>query len=306
MIPTVIRFASGRSTARKSTPASRSVRRKAALRERRSSFATTRVALCTRQAASAFRSSGLYKRAASEGYVPPGFNPVAAMLEKPAGKPREAQWLEVPDAALLLEAARTYRTPHEGTPFAYPLVATFLLTGGRETEVYGLELDDVSLERKTVTFRPNEWRRLKTRGSHRVVPLLPQLEEILREYLRGPDRPAGDLLFPSSATGREAMVTDTRKLMDHVAVRAGWKSGDIRTKMFRHTYCAARLQTLDGGAPVSLFTVSRELGHTSPAMVQRVYSHLGSVRHRSEVVEYRIEQHRKALAKRLEALAEEA
>jgi integrase len=67
-----------------------------------------------------------------------------------------------------------------------------------------------------------------------------------------------------------------------------------------------RLQTLDGGAPVSLFTVSRELGHTSPAMVQHVYSHLGTVRHRSEVVEYRIEQHRKALGKRIQALAERA
>ena len=124
-------------------------------------------------------------------------------------------------SALLLEAARTYKAPEEGTPFVYPLLATFLLTGGRETEVYGLELDDVSFERMTVTFRPNEWRRLKTRGSHRVVPLLPQLEEILREYLCGPNRPAGELLFPSFASGREAMLTDTRKLIDHVAARAG-------------------------------------------------------------------------------------
>ena len=253
--------------------------------------------------------SGVYRRAASEGYVPPGFNPVAAMLEKPAGKPQEARWLEVPDAALLLEAARTYKADEKAhgslstpTPFVYPLLATFLLTGARETEVYGLELDDVSFERKTITFRPNEWRRLKTPGSHRVVPLHPQLEEILREYLRGPNRPTGDLLFPSFASGREAALTDTRKLLDHVAERAGWKAGEIRTKMFRHTYCAARLQTLDGGAPVPQYTVSRELGHTSMGMVQRVYSHLGAVRHRSEVVEYRVEQHKKVLAKRLEAL----
>jgi integrase len=76
----------------------------------------------------------------------------------------------------------------------------------------------------------------------------------------------------------------------------------VRTKALRHTYCAARLQTLDGGAPVSIYTVSRELGHTSPAMVQRVYSHLGTVRHRSEVVEYRVEQHASLLAERLTAL----
>lgn len=78
----------------------------------------------------------------------------------------------------------------------------------------------------------------------------------------------------------------------------------IRTKMCRHTYCAARLQTLDGGAPISLYTVSRELGHSSVAMVQRVYSHLGAIRHRSEVVAFRVEQHRK-VAKRLESLARE-
>jgi hypothetical protein len=58
--------------------------------------------------------SGVFRRAASEGYVPPGYNPVAALLEKPAGKPGEARWLEVPDAALLLEAARTYTAPVEG------------------------------------------------------------------------------------------------------------------------------------------------------------------------------------------------
>jgi hypothetical protein len=40
----------------------------------------------------------------------------------------------------------------------------------------------------------------------------------------------------------------------------------------------------------------------SPAMVQRVYAHLGTIRHRSEWVEYRVEQHVNALGERLEAL----
>jgi hypothetical protein len=53
---------------------------------------------------------------------------------------------------------------------------------------------------------------------------------------------------------------------------------------------------------VSLYTVSRELGHGSEEMVRRVYSHLGDVRHRSEVVEYRIEQHLDRLGDRLERL----
>lgn len=168
------------------------------------------------------------------------------------------------------------------------------------SEALGLELDDVSFDRKTVTFRPNRWRGLKNRTSHRVVPLWPQLEGILRPFVFGKRiLEGGRLLFPSLATGKEAMLREPRKLLDRVAVRGGWEAGAIRSKMFRHTYCSARLQTLDHGAPVSLFTVSRELGHGSEEMVRRVYAHLGTLRHRSEVVEYRIDQHRETLRQRL-------
>jgi integrase len=215
----------------------------------------------------------------------------------------------VPDAALLLESARTLPTVVTpageaiGAELAHPLLAAFLLTGGRRAEVLGLELEDLSLDRRTVTFRPNAWRRLKTRTSWRVVPLCPQLEEILRAYLFGPRlERGGRLLFPSFVRGTEAMLVDVRKLIDRIAVRAGWKAGEVGTRVFRHTFTAARLQTLDRGAPVSLHTVSRELGHGSEEMVRRVYAHLGSVRHRSEVVEYRLEQHVEALKDRLGAL----
>ncbi len=247
--------------------------------------------------------SNLYKRARAERVVPSGYDPVGDLLEKPVARRVEARWLEVPDAALLLEAARTHRPPRgqrRPLPFGYELVATFLLTGGRESEVLGLEVGDVSLDRGVVTFRPNAWRRLKTSTSHRSVPLWPQLREILERYLA--ERPPSRLLFPSYRTGEEARVTDFHKLLDAVAVRAGWKPGEIRSKMFRHTYCAARLQTLDRGAPVSVYTVAREMGHGGESMVRRVYGHLGQVRHRANVVEYRVEQHAAKLGERLAAL----
>ena len=53
---------------------------------------------------------------------------------------------------------------------------------------------------------------------------------------------------------------------------------------------------------MSPFTVSRELGHGSRTMVEEVYAHLGTMHHRSEVVEYRVEQHAGVLADRLARL----
>jgi hypothetical protein len=98
------------------------------------------------------------------------------------------------------------------------------------------------------------------------------------------------------------MLTDVRKLLDRLAERAGRARGEIRTRLFRHTYCAARLQTLDAGAPVSIYTVAREFGHQSDEMVRRVCAPLGSTRHRADEVEYRIAQRLQKLGERLRRL----
>ncbi len=266
--------------------------------------------------------SSLFARARSEGSVPTGYDPVGDVLEKPTPDPDEPIWFEVPEAAVFLEAARTCpATPAANAQppitFGYALIATFLLTGGRQDEVLGLEVADVDFDRRRLTFRPNEWRRLKTKKSHRTLPLWPQLEAILREHVFGGDRAPSRLLFPSYRTKgpdgkkRETMLTDIRKLLDRVTEHAGTlylmdqgrkrqaEPGEVRTKAFRHTYITTRLQTLDHGQPVSLWTVAREVGHSSADMIERVYGHVGEIRHRSEAVEYRVEQHETALADRL-------
>jgi integrase len=248
--------------------------------------------------------SKLFRVAVSEGVALA--NPVAGLLDKPRGEKREAQWLEVHECALLLESARTLPPSPEpdalAAAFAYPLLATYLLSGARSAEVLGLRVADVSLARNIIHIRPHQDRRLKTATSHRVVPLWPQLREILSAYLfAAGDAPADDaLLFPSPVTGQ--MIKDWRKTLDRIAVRAGFPKGSVRTKAFRHSYASARLQTVENGAPVAIWTVSRELGHGSDSMLRTIYGHLGQIRHRSQVLEYRIEQHREALADRLTAL----
>jgi integrase len=116
---------------------------------------------------------------------------------------------------------------------AYSLLATFLLTGGRESEVTRLELDDVSLDRNTITFRPNAWRRLKTPGSHRVIRLWPQLAGIHGPYLhwRLMER-GGQLLFPSPWVVREQPVQDVRGLLDRIATgsRSTWSRWAIGSR----------------------------------------------------------------------------
>jgi integrase len=92
--------------------------------------------------------------------------------------------------------------------------------------VLGLEVSDVSFQRNTVTFRPNRFRRLKTATSARVVPLSPQLRDILHAYLNVRtatmvlhDAPASSLLFPSFRTGAESLLVELRKIFDRVALR---------------------------------------------------------------------------------------
>jgi integrase len=183
--------------------------------------------------------SNLYRRAVAEGYAV--LNPAAAIMDKPQPQRRDSLRLEVADAALYLEAARTWKPDLDAgaNPAIFEIVATFLLTGGRSAEVLGLDLEDVSFDRKTITFRNNNWRRLKNRTSARTVPLWPQLEEILREYVFGGRGPKSGLLYPShrgEAAGR--MITDVRKSLNSIGERAGWQAGEIRTRRFRTTYTA--------------------------------------------------------------------
>lgn len=250
--------------------------------------------------------SNLYRRAVSDRYVTE--NPVTDMYSKPREVRREAPFLTPPEAALLLESARTFRAPIDdgAFPWMYPLLATFLLTGGRKSEVLGMEVDDVSFRLGKIYFRPNRWRRLKTEGSERPVPLWPQLREALEKYMLERERRGGlgSLLFPGRGP-RERMVTDVRKALDRIAVRAGFAKGAVRLHQLRHTYTAARIQTLDRGQPIALYTVARELGHQSTGMIENRYGHLHERPDDPNVVSFRVAEHRKVLVDRLATLQAE-
>lgn len=66
-----------------------------------------------------------------------------------------------------------------------------------------------------------------------------------------------------------------------------WAVPALRTRMLRHSWAAARLQTLDHGAPVSIYTVGQEMGHVDIKMLKHIYAHLGEIRVRGEEVAFR-------------------
>ncbi len=240
--------------------------------------------------------SSVYRYAQERDTVPPSCNPVARLYRKPSARrdrkeSQRAEYLEIPDAAKVLEAARTLkRTRRNGLiEFVHPLVATFLLTGGRKAEVLGLTWGDIDFALGLVTFTPNRWRGLKRKWSERTVPLWPQLREILEAY-----RPANygpsDLVFPSPRTahgGREGMVNDLRKAMAELRKQSSVNLPEGVT-IFRHTYATARLQTTDNGKQIAIWTVAKELGHKNVSRVEDTYGHPSHYRPRSEVVKYRV------------------
>jgi len=82
-------------------------------------------------------------------------------------KPEAARAYGVSDVVIgrILRGEQEAVEPIDDARHAYVLVALFFFTGCRFREVAGLELDDVSFDRRTITIRPNRWRRLKT-GRH--------------------------------------------------------------------------------------------------------------------------------------------
>ena len=187
------------------------------------------------------------------------------------------------EAALLLEPPAPPGSPTAGTKeYAYPLPprSSWLVVGKRRSWESRLS-NIVASTARLVTYlrartaggasRPNGGK--VTAG---VVPLWPQLETILRPWVFNPDHRRA-LSF--SGVEREGDAVRYAEAADRIAARAGWPAGEIRSRIFRNTYCAARLQTLDHGARWLFATVSRELGHRSTAMVV-VYVHLlGKVRY---------------------------
>jgi integrase len=110
-----------------------------------------------------------------------------------------------------------------------------LFTGARFAEILALKATDViELDGvKVFSFSPNDLRKLKTKGSQRIVPVHPALKEIgFFEHLASV--PKDGLLFPDAA-GPKNMIGARNKEIGK-AIRALIKDDTIVFHSLRHTF----------------------------------------------------------------------
>ena len=234
----------------------------------------------------------LFRRAVSDGILPAGSNPVAGLLRKPAIPQSQTEWLEPPQLALALEAARTYdpvreHGGREPLTCAYELLAFMILTGCRDDEARRMEVRHVHLADEFLEIPGT-----KTVNSFRTMPLHRQLGEILQAYLVRTGRifQKNEPLFVSDRTG--GRVGDARKAFDAIARRAGLPAQRLRSRTLRVSYITHRLLSLDEGRPVTTEMVRQEVGHSgSSKTIERVYAHVSRRRERLDPFAFRIESY---------------
>ncbi|NTU80721.1 MAG: site-specific integrase [Chloroflexales bacterium] len=222
-----------------------------------------------------------YEVAVRNGYV--ARNPAAAIELPPVPKP-DIQPLTVEQVQILLKAVEDHRW--------YALYRLAVNLGMREGELFGLTWRAIDFERGTLRIHqqlqrarkggkqdaPREFvlQSTKTKAGERTLRLDEDLLEVLREHQENQAEerallgekwrdPWGTLVFTTETSGPIHISC----LLDHfrqVLEKAGLP--DIRFHDLRHT--AATLMLADG---VPLVTVSKILGHASPAITAAIYAH---------------------------------
>ena len=196
----------------------------------------------------------------------------AARLASPRRRRHLPPVLRVDQAASLLDVAARRADDADPTHIRDRAALELLYaTGVRVSELVGLDVDDVDLERRVVTV-------LGKGDKERAVPFGVPAERALRVYLStGRPRLVVDGSGPALFLGRRGGRLDQRQvraLVHDLLARAG-TGVEAGPHLLRHSMAT---HLLEGGA--DLRTVQEVLGHASLATTQ-VYTHVSADRLRS-------------------------
>lgn len=137
----------------------------------------------------------------------------------------------------------------------------YLLSGCRSAEALTLKYSDIDERAKKIHIHGT-----KTYSSDRFIPLFPQIAELLKRIPRN-----GEYIFPHSVNqvrGHFYRITRKHGLQFHLH--------DLR-----HTFAT---RCIESG--ISIFTLSKWLGHCSITITANVYSHVLTVYEQSEIAKF--------------------
>ena len=203
----------------------------------------------------------------------------AAHIEHPRAKPTldadiiDANVLSPAEVKRLIDAAEPVRRDARGaiaTPNYRLMISTAVHTGLRSGELRGLKWGDIDWNARQVfvrrSYKEREFREPKTQASIRRVDIPTNLLNELREWRLACPKGDLDLVFPN-AVGNPVSNANMLQRGFYVALR---KAGLRRIRMhdLRHTY--ASLMILAGQ---DIVRISRQMGHSSPVVTMKIYSH---------------------------------
>lgn len=203
---------------------------------------------------------------------------VAAIAKSPPAEAEEVPILGAAEITALLVALRS--------DALFPIVSLALATGMRRGELLALRWRDVDLDGASVKVTHSlehttkggyRFKPPKTKHGRRIISLPPSTIDILRDHkvkqleLRlqlGMGKPGNDALVFCGIEGKPLSP-------DHLSVR--WRRAlaeiaglpAVTFHALRHAHASALIS-----AGVDVVTVSRRLGHGSPAITLSVYAHL--------------------------------
>lgn len=191
--------------------------------------------------------------------APKGWTHPCRSLERRPENNEKTRFLSDDERARLLEAARCSRW--QGL---YPLVLLALTTGARKSELLGLRVGDLDLERGTASIARTK------NGQPKVLPLVPNVVKLLRFVA---EKPATALVFASPRRPDIAFAFEEtwKKALQDAGIK------NFRFHDLRHS-CASMLA--QNGA--TLLEIGDLLGHRQLQMTKR-YSHL-AIEHKAALV----------------------
>lgn len=223
---------------------------------------------------------GMFKSAVGDRVI--AFNPAIA-LTLPKGTKGTHRALNAEERQLISSVQHRIRAG----------VLVMLYAGLRRGEAMAIDIDrDVDFKAKTITVR--EAVRFegghpvvaspKTEAGDRVIPLMPALEEELKEMHGLLMADVSGNIMSESAFDRawESYITACETELNGCAKRwygkkkehqgkelPSWRSVDIRPHDLRHSFC-----TMLYDAGIDLKTAQKWMGHADHSMIMRIYAHL--------------------------------